>query len=188
MNPTNMVIFVKNNLLNKLKMKRITTLALIFTLFCASCNLKKENNEPTKEPSASAFTSFGKKITENNVLSADAMQNKFKNMNVGDTLNLKFTTTVNSVCKKKGCWMKLDLGDEKETMVRFKDYGFFMPLNCEDEEVIVNGKAYVTITPIEELQHYAKDAGKSDAEINAITEAKYTYAFLADGVLLKNND
>lgn len=183
-----MVIFVKNNLLNKLKMKRITIITLILSIFCASCNLKKGNDKASKESSTIAYTSFGKKVNEKNVLSADAMRNKFENMNAGDTLNVKFTTTVNSVCKKKGCWMKLELGDGKETMVRFKDYGFFMPLNCEDEKVIVNGKAYVTITPVEELQHYAKDAGKSDEEINAITEPKYTYAFLADGVLLKNND
>ncbi|NVK09994.1 MAG: DUF4920 domain-containing protein, partial [Tenacibaculum sp.] len=118
-------------------------------------------------------------------ISAEEMRTKFKNLKKGDTLNIKFTSTINEVCKKKGCWMKLDLGEEQESMVRFKDYGFFMPLNADNKEVIVNGKAFVTEISVDELQHYAKDAGKSEEEIAKITEPKYTYAFEADGVLMK---
>jgi hypothetical protein len=81
--------------------------------------------------------------------------------------------------------MKLDLGNEKESMVKFKDYGFFMPLDSDHREVIVQGRAYVTKIPVEEQQHYAKDAGKSEEEIAKITEPKFTYAFEADGVLMK---
>ena len=82
--------------------------------------------------------------------------------------------------------MKLDLGNDQEAMVRFKDYGFFMPLNAEGE-VIVNGKAFVSETSVEELRHYAEDAGKSAEEIAAITAPKRTYSFEADGVLLKQD-
>ncbi len=92
---------------------------------------------------------------------------------------------VMSVCQNKGCWMKLDLGNNKESMVRFKDYGFFVPLNADHKEVIVNGKAFVTEISIDELRHYAKDAGNSEEEIAAITEPEFTYAFEADGVLMK---
>jgi hypothetical protein len=35
-----------------------------------------------------------------------------------------------------------------------------------------------------DLRHYAEDAGASSAEIEAITEPKITYSFMADGVLL----
>ena len=59
-----------------------------------------------------------------------------------------------------------------------------MPLNAEGE-VVVNGKAFVTETTVDELRHYAEDAGKSEEEIAAITESKFEYRFLADGVLLK---
>ena len=51
--------------------------------------------------------------------------------------------------------------------------------------MIVNGRAFVTKVPVEELKHYAKDSGKSEEEIAAITEPEFTYAFEADGVLLK---
>ena len=131
------------------------------------------------------YKSFGDEITDVGTISKEKMALKFESLKVGDTLDVKFSSKINEVCKAKGCWMKLDLGEEKESMVRFVDYGFFMPLNADDREVIVNGKAYVTEIPVSELQHYAKDAGKSEEEIALITEPKFTYAFLADGVLMK---
>ena len=93
--------------------------------------------------------------------------------------------TVKEVCQAKGCWMTLQMKDSTEVMVRFKDYGFFVPKNIAGQEVIVNGKAYVAETSVDELRHYAKDAGKSEEEIEGITEPERTYAFLADGVLVK---
>jgi len=154
-------------------MKRILLFVSVFMLLMACKNEVK----PT-------YKSFGDEISDAGVISKEEMSTKFKNLKVGDTLSVKFASKINSVCKKKGCWMKLDLGED-ESMVRFKDYGFFMPLNSDNREVIVNGKAYVTEISVEELQHYAKDAGKSDEEIAKITEPKFTYAFLADGVLMK---
>ena len=59
-----------------------------------------------------------------------------------------------------------------------------MPLNAEGD-VVMNGKAYVSETSVEELRHYAEDAGKSEEEITAITEPERTFSFEADGVLLK---
>ena len=70
-------------------------------------------------------------------------------------------------------------------MVRFKDYGFFMPLDAAEKEVIVAGKAYVKETSVDELRHYAEDAGKTQEEIALITEPKKEFAFEANGVLMK---
>ena len=108
-----------------------------------------------------------------------------QSLKAGDTLTVKFASKINEVCSKKGCWMKLDLADGTETMVRFKDYGFFMPLDANGREVVVNGKAYVTETSIEDLRHYAEDAGKTKEEIAKITQSKVEFAFEADGVLMK---
>ncbi len=138
---------------------------------------KKEKN--------ATYKSFGAEITDVGTISKEKMALNFANLKFGDTIDVKFASKINEVCKAKGCWMKLDLSDEKETMVRFEDYGFFMPLNADDREVIVNGKAYLTEIPVSELQHYAKDAGKSEEEIALITEPEFTYAVLADGVLMK---
>jgi hypothetical protein len=81
--------------------------------------------------------------------------------------------------------MNLPLAEEKEAMVRVKEYSFFMPLDAKCKDVIVAGKAFVTVTSVEELRHYAEDAGKSVAEIAKITSVKKEFAFEASGVLLK---
>ncbi|CAM1342368.1 DUF4920 domain-containing protein [Tenacibaculum aestuarii] len=169
-------------------MKRLLVFAMVLSVALSSCKVEKKEEKSTTndtEVQKIEYASFGEKITDTDAISADEMRLKFKNLKAGDTLNVKFASTINEVCKKKGCWMKLDLGEEQESMVRFKDYGFFMPLNADAKEVVVNGKAFVTEISVDELQHYAKDAGKSEEEIAKITEPKYTYAFEADGVLMK---
>lgn len=45
--------------------------------------------------------------------------------------------------------------------------------------------AYKSQTSVEELRHYAEDAGKSKEEIESITEPRIEYTFMADGVYLK---
>lgn len=138
---------------------------------------------PKKEEMA--FTSFGEKISYKNAFSAADMKAKYDGLKVGDTIDVKFSSSINEVCSKKGCWMKLGLEGDEETMVRFKDYGFFMPLDSKGREVIVEGKAFVKEVSVDELKHYAEDAGKSKEEIAKITEPKREYAFEAKGVLMK---
>ena len=101
----------------------------------------------------------------------------------------KVTGRIEKVCKKKGCWVTLSDSQsqtEETLFVRFKDYGFFLPLDCEDREVVMEGKAFKEITPVDELRHYAEDEGQSAEEIAAITEPKVEYKFLADGVKMLN--
>jgi len=159
-------------------------IALVFFVSVVACKEKKNTVQKSKKESVE-YVSFGEKITDENVISKEAMADKFDNLKKGDTIDIKFASSINEVCKSKGCWMKLDLGEEKESMVRFTDYGFFMPLNSDGKEVIVDGKAFVTEISVKELQHYAKDAGKTEDEIANITEPKFTYAFEANGVLMK---
>ena len=133
------------------------------------------------------FTSFGEKISMEDVMSYEKAAEKYSALKPGDTLTMKFKSSAKEVCEKKGCWMKVALGDD-EVMVRFKDYGFFMPLNLaenEMNEVVMNGKAYISEMSVEDQKHYAEDAGKSQEEIDAITEVKRTLSFEADGVLVK---
>ena len=96
----------------------------------------------------------------------------------------KVTGTVVSVCQNKGCWMKLDAGNGQTMMVTFKDYGFFVPKDITGETVVIEGVAEMKTVSVEEQQHYAKDAGKTQAEIDAITQPKTELSFVADGVAL----
>ena len=156
-------------------------------MFACKSDPKMDDNKEVVEEVVKekiAYASFGEKITDENVLAKSEIIETYKNLKVGDTAVVKFTTSVKEVCQAKGCWMRLDLGED-EAMVRFKDYGFFMPKNIADKEVIVNGKAYVSEMSVEEQRHYAEDAGKSEEEIAAITEVETTLSFEADGVLIK---
>lgn len=162
-------------------MKKILVLFIgVLTLF--ACKEKTNDSENSAEE---AYMSFGEKITTEETLSKEEMATKYKNLQEGDTVSVKFASNINEVCKSKGCWMKLDLGEDKESMVRFTDYGFFVPMDADNKEVIVDGRAFITKISVEEQQHYAKDAGKSEEEIAMITEPKVTLAFEADGVLIK---
>ncbi len=163
------------------KLIALLSIALVFT----SCKDKEKSTETaTEEIKEIAYASYGMEITDDDALTSERMFEHYKTMRVGDTIDSKMTAKIKEVCSKKGCWMKVDAGNGEEVMVRFKDYGFFMPLNAKGE-VVVNGKAFVTETSVEELRHYAEDAGKSKEDIEAITKTEKTYGFLADGVLLK---
>ncbi|PWK17794.1 uncharacterized protein DUF4920 [Xanthomarina spongicola] len=169
-------------------MKHILAL-FVLTLIFVSCkkntNETQDNTVITEEVKEIAYASFGDKIEADNAIEAKLMADTYKDMTVGDSISTKMIAKVDEVCQAKGCWMKLDIGSEEQVMVKFKDYGFFMPKNIAGKEVIVNGKAFVSELSVEEQRHYAEDAGKSEEEIAAITEVKRTYTFEADGVLLK---
>lgn len=168
-------------------MKKLVLLFSIVLLLiaCKSENKETKNSDLTevKTEVEVTYASFGEKITDENMLSKKEVIETYKNLKEGDTAIVKFATKVNEVCQTKGCWMRLEL-ESDEAMVKFKDYGFFMPKNIAGKEVIVHGKAFVSEVSIEEQRHYAEDAGKSEEEIAAITEVEKTLSFEADGVLL----
>jgi len=160
-------------------------LGVVF-LFAACKEQGKASNEVVIANQEAVYTSFGDKISKDKAISTQEMLRKFKSIKEGDTIKTKFISEIKEVCSKKGCWMKLSLSKEVETMVRFKDYAFFMPLDSQGKEVVLNGKAFVKITTVAALQHDAEDAGKSKEEIANITSVKKEFAFEANGVLLKS--
>lgn len=169
---------------NLLKMRKIVYLCVLFTLIFSACKIEKKDNTTEKEVT---YITFGDKISADNAITKEAMAKKFDNLKVGDTIDVKFTSTIESVCQKKGCWINVPLDGDKKSFVKFKDYAFFLPMNSAGSDVILNGKAFIREISVDRLKHYAQDAGKSEEEIAKITEPKRTYAFLADGVLLADS-
>ena len=110
-----------------------------------------------------------------------------KQMASQDTVLAVVKGKVESVCQKKGCWMNIVSDEGESIFVKFKDYGFFMPLDLAGQEVVMNGKAFKEVTSVEELQHYAEDEGQSKEEIEKITEPKKEYKFMASGVYIPNS-
>ncbi len=153
-------------------------LLLSFLWVALACGEKKS------EASNQVFGVFGDSIQSENALTASEMYTKYKSLQKGDTLSVKFKTTINEICQNKGCWMTLDLGNNEQAFVKFKDYGFFVPMNAQKREVVVEGKAFIEETPVAELKHYAEDEGKSKAAIDSIVAPKIEYKFLAHGVLI----
>lgn len=89
-------------------------------------------------------------------------------------------------CRKKGCWMKVDMGEGNEPMrVSFLDYGFFVPLVSDGRSAVMKGKAYIDTIDVEMLRHFAEDAGQSAEEIEAITEPEIEWSFEATGVYIR---
>lgn len=162
-------------------MKKMILLTL--GLFLFSCQKNKEIAAEDKEEVN--YASFGDSISAEGALTKADLLAKYEALQEKDTIEVKFVSSIQDVCQKKGCWMNMDLSDDKKTFVRFKDYGFFMPLNAAGSEAIVEGKAFIEVVSVDELKHIAKDAGKSQEAIDSIKEPKTTYAFTANGVLIK---
>lgn len=126
---------------------------------------------------------FGAVITADNAITYDEL---IPRMGATDSLAVKVTGKVSEVCQKKGCWMTLvsDEPGKPEMRVTFKDYAFFMPKDLAGKRVVVDGYAFIDVTPVDVLRHYAEDAGKSKEEIAKITEPKREVAYEAAGVLI----
>ncbi|WP_338357907.1 DUF4920 domain-containing protein [Yeosuana marina] len=158
---------------------------ILFVIVLFSCKNENKSKENTVAPVAEIqYKSFGKSIIPDDAIAAKSMSEHYKTMAIGDSINTKIIAKVDEVCQAKGCWMKVNLGNDEQVMVKFKDYGFFMPKNIAGEEVIINGKAFVEEVSVDEQRHYAEDAGASPDEIAAIIKPKKTLSLLADGVLL----
>jgi len=158
-------------------MKRIIALVTI-TLITFAC----------KEQEGIEYVSFGEDITIDNVITPEQLAEKFHSLKESDTIDVKFHSTILDICQKKGCWMSLDLKNQEEVVVRFKDYGFFVPMDASGNQSIVEGKAYLSVTNIEQLKHFAKEAKKTQEEIDAITEPRIRYMVMANGVLIENKN
>ncbi len=125
---------------------------------------------------------YGKQINEQGAITMKELLVKMKGH---EALPVKVTGKVMECCKMKGCWMTIDQGNGSAMRVKFKDYSFFVPKDSEGKTAVLEGTAMVETNSVEELQHYALDAGKSKKEIEAITQPESQLIFEAEGVILK---
>lgn len=165
-------------------MKGFNILVVIF--FISFTTHAQVGNEVIENKLATVKESdfYGAPFEVGDILSAEQGLKVYKEMNVTDSLNLKFKSKVREVCQAKGCWMVLDMPNGEQAMVRFKDYSFFMPKDIADKDVIINGIAYVEEMSVEDQRHYASDAGKDKEDLDKIVQPKRTYSFEANGVLI----
>lgn len=133
-------------------------------------------NNPASE------TAFGAPVDEKIALTAlEARQQLSTQPEVQTTLRGK----VNEVCQAEGCWFNLDQGDGTSLLVRMQEHSFSVPKDLSGKNVIVAGRLHYDTTDVATLREYAKDEGKTEAEIIAINQPSIELVLEASGVRIQ---
>ena len=157
-------------------MKKMTRslLTLACMLACGIAQAQTSN--------AAGVTQAGAPLSGSPLLDPAAASELFQALAATDTVQTGFKAKVLEVCQMKGCWMRVELAQEQTVMVRFKDYGFFVPKDIAGSEVWMEGKAFISEVPEGERRHLARDAGRTEQEVMAIRGPERAPEFEASGV------
>src|ERR1044072_19305 len=150
---------------------------LILTAVIAFSIIKASAQPPAGDAKPGDW--YGEKVDIANAIDIAQIPAKLKDK---ESLNTKVKAKVLDVCPKKGCWLKLAVNDSTTAFVKMKDYAFFLPTAVKGKTIVLDGEVKMLTTGVSELQHYAKDAKKPQAEINAITQPKKEIRFTASGI------
>lgn len=158
--------------------------ALFAAALIASCgdSSKTTSTDTVKTDSIAAVSYYGDSITPDGAIPASEMKAK---LGSASEMQMKVEGKIESCCQKKGCWTEVFINDSETVHVTFKDYGFFVPMDAGGKTIIMEGIAKYDTTNVEMLKHLASDAGKSQEEIDKITEPEYDMVFEASGVLIR---
>ncbi|MFW0739511.1 DUF4920 domain-containing protein [Flavobacterium sp. T12S277] len=124
------------------------------------------------------------KASETKAITVEKLKSELEKTSKAQNISVKGVVT--DVCPKKGCWVTVKTEDGSPFFVKMKDYAFFVPTALKGKSIVLEGTAEKKITSVEELKHYAKDAKKTKAEIEAITKPKEEIRFMADGIKVVN--
>ncbi len=125
---------------------------------------------------------YGEKITEKGANNVSKLPKMLKSK---AEVKAKLTGKIIQSCTKKGCWMTMEMENGQKLMIKFKDYGFFVPKDLKGQKAIIEGVAKKEVIDVPTLKHYAEDAGKSSEEIAKINKEEEKYTFEAVGVIVK---
>ena len=146
-------------------------ITIIFSSFSILCNCQ----------SSDKYNIYGESFDEVGIIN---YKSEKKSLLEDSNNSVKLKGDIISTCPMKGCWMKMAI-DQDTILVRFKNYGFFVPKSgVVGNSAVINGNLSVDTLSVAQLRHYAEDAGKSLTEINKIIEPELTISFIADGVII----
>ena len=167
-------------------MKNILSIFVLLALLssCATNStqeeVKSEQESTTETSEDNSSNKYGEPLEEG---AAFSLQEMVLLVNEEGRFSGNVSGVINQTCPKKGCWMTLDNEGGEEIRVTFKDYGFFVPTEGQEgKTAVMSGNAVFDTLSVDLLRHYAEDAGKSQEEIDAITEPEISIAFVATGV------
>ncbi|CAM3428483.1 DUF4920 domain-containing protein [Elizabethkingia occulta] len=156
-------------------MKKLFFLSLLFIGIAVSAQLPEGN--------ANVGDEYGAGVSQTKAGTAVSMADLNKILNERkEVQDITVKATVTDVCPKKGCWITLDNPDKTKVFVKMKDYAFFLPAAIKGKTILLDGKAQLKQTSVEELKHYAEDAKKPQSEIDKITKPVTEIRLLASGI------
>lgn len=135
--------------------------------------------QPPKVP-AKKGTNFGNKTAAAGAVTADELPALLEGKQSAD---VKVKGKVVEVCKAEGCWIRMQTASGP-MMIKMKDHAFMVPLALNGKTIVAEGTAAVKETSVEMQKHLLEDAGKSKAEIDAITNPKKEIILQATGILV----
>jgi hypothetical protein len=161
-------------------MKYLSIILLIF--IAVSCTQTQQQQGKSGAVAASSTGIFGDEFSKENTIPAMQVAGLFSG---SDTAAIIISGNISASCKHTGCWMDLDMGNGETIHVTFKDEAFTIPLDAAGKNAVAEGIAIRELIPVETLQNYAREDGKSKEEVAAITKPVYSYEFIANGVLIE---
>ncbi len=171
----------------------LSCLALTLSLLLAGCGSpsqkSEDSNSATSRPRETAQsgdpstkiplgTEFGAGVTRDAVEDFSAV---FANPSDYAGRPLLVRAEVMDVCKSKGCWIKVTDGTN-EARVRFHDYSFFLPKDCEGKTAWIEGQVTHKTVSVADQKHYAAESGTENPD--DITKPLVQVQFMATGVRL----
>ena len=106
-----------------------TVVIVCSILALASCKKEEKKQEMKSDV---AYASFGDSISVDKTLSEEDILATYEKLSQGDTVAVKFKSKIKAVCKEKGCWMNLDLPEDKELLLELMEE-FYLLLKLETE-------------------------------------------------------
>lgn len=158
----------------------VPIISILLLAACGQTNTEKTSSEITEEAGENMGW-FGEEFEITETITPAQVAAR-----MNDSVNEFIVEgTIQECCQKKGCWMKVDMGDGEFMRVSFLDYGFFVPMDAGGRTMIMKGVAMYDTIDVDFLKHLAEDANATQEEIDAITEPELTLTFEATGVLIK---
>jgi hypothetical protein len=167
-------------------MKKLLSIlsGIAFITACSSGPGYDQSDNGSKAPdTVVADGIYGKEINPADAISVDSLELLMATGN--EIENISVAGEVAEVCQAEGCWLTLKKKDGTAMRVTFNDHAYFVPKNIAGKHAVIEGKAYIETTPVEDLRHYAEDEGKSKEEIALITQPLQEIVFDAYGVMIR---
>jgi len=155
-------------------MKR-AALIIVISLFVLACTSEKSSNVQVNKWKNYGFV----KVDSVDAKNLQDLQQAYAN---GYDEPFTVSATIEEICKAEGCWIQVQLPNSNSIRVSFKNH-FKIPTSTPlNTRVWFHGIPTIDTLSVEDLKHYAEDAGESKEFIEGIKTEEIEYGFEADGI------